>query len=454
MRRAASLRTRLTLIILVPILLIAIAAGLWQLNNARQTAAEVFSRSLLSAALAVAGDVAISDGDALSARTRDILADTSGGQVFYHVYAPDGVIVAGYATPPVGIPLANTFQTDPSYFNATYLGRSVSGVRLQTITEIEGFSGTFTTTVWQDTAVREAFVRDLIARTAIVITGLIAALSFVVWFGIRIGLRPLLNLEEAIAQRSSDELNPIRRAVPTEVSGIVQTLNRLFQQVSQSMNAQNDFISNAAHQLRNPIAGVLALAQATEAAPTFAEAKRRSADLVDAANATADLSAKLLLMERAKAISPDASKAPFDLAEALSSLVADMRPRLRQGVQLEVNYGAGDLPYVGDQLMLMEAIRNLVQNALVHGGDALTKIEISAAQDARNLILSVRDDGVGVAEAELPNLRERFTQAGGGAGSGLGVSIVEAVAQGHGGTLDLQNGSPGLIARLILPRAG
>ena len=91
------------IIILLPILLVAALAGIWQLANAKATAADVFDRSLLSAALAVARDVAVSDGDALSERTRDLLSDTSGGTVFYHVYAPDGVIVAGYSTPPVGI---------------------------------------------------------------------------------------------------------------------------------------------------------------------------------------------------------------------------------------------------------------------------------------------------------------------------------------------------------------
>ena len=87
---------RLTLIILLPLLCIGMAAGLWRLADARQTAADVFDRSLLSTAIAVANDVAISEGDALSPRTSQLLADTSGGRVFYHVFAPDGLIVAGY----------------------------------------------------------------------------------------------------------------------------------------------------------------------------------------------------------------------------------------------------------------------------------------------------------------------------------------------------------------------
>ena len=186
-----SLRGRLTAIILCPLLVVAAVVGVWQLSNARQTATDVFDKSLLAAALAVANDVAISGGDALSTRTRDILSDTSGGQVFYHVYAPDGVIVAGYATPPVGIPKPSDEATAPNYFETSYLGRPVHGVRLQTLTQIEGFSGIFTTTVWQEASVRNSFVRDLLLRSLIAISGLIAAVALIVWFGVRIGLRPL-----------------------------------------------------------------------------------------------------------------------------------------------------------------------------------------------------------------------------------------------------------------------
>ena len=72
MQNVLSLRGRLTAIILIPLLLVAAFVGYWQLTNARQTATDVFDKSLLAAALAVANDVAISGGDALSAPTRDI----------------------------------------------------------------------------------------------------------------------------------------------------------------------------------------------------------------------------------------------------------------------------------------------------------------------------------------------------------------------------------------------
>ncbi len=452
MTRSLSLRGRLTLIILLPLLVTALAAGAWQVQQAVRTAADVFDRSLLSAALAVSHDVSLSGGDALSRRTRDLLADTSGGRVYYHVYAPDGVIVAGYATPPVGIP-GRAETVGPSYFSASYLGRPVSGVRLQNATEIDGFSGIFTTTVWQETALREAFVWQLARRAIITIAGLIAGLALVVWFGVRVGLRPLLDLEQAIAQRSGDELSPIRRSVPVEVRGIVETLNRLFSQVSLNMTAQNEFISNAAHQLRNPIAGVLSLAEAVHNAPDAAQARQRSGDLLEAARETADMAQKLLALERAKTISPISLHQDVVLTELLEDWVAGFRA----GAPAQVRVGLDLAPDLGrlrcEPTMLREALTNLADNALCHGGPGLTAIDVQARRDQTGVEIVVTDDGRGLSEADLALAIQRFSQVSASSGSGLGLPIAETIVAGHGGTMELVSGAGGLRVVLWLPGA-
>ena len=99
--KPSSLRARLTLIILPPLLIISLIAGAWQFHSTTLRAESIFDKGLLSAAIAISRDVALSDGDAISPSTRRLLADTSGGTIFYHVFAPDGVFVTGYSTPPV-----------------------------------------------------------------------------------------------------------------------------------------------------------------------------------------------------------------------------------------------------------------------------------------------------------------------------------------------------------------
>ena len=451
MMQLKSLRARLTVIILLPLLSIAALAGLWQLGNARETARDVFDRSLLSAALAVANDVAVSGGDALSPRTSEILSGTSGGPVFYHVYAPDGVIVAGYATPPVGIPTEQLEPAQPAYLEASYLGREVSGVRLQFRTEVDGFSGIFTTTVWQDSAVRTDFVRALVSRSFIAISTLIVSLALVVWFGISFGLRPLIDLQNAIDRRSTTDLSPIRRSVPVEAQGIVSTLNRLFGQVTQAMSAQSEFIANAAHQLRNPIAGVLALAESVVDAPDAQKSKERARDLLDAARETADLSQKLLLLERADALTPQSAFEPFDLTKALSQWVKGYQAGQANGPSIVEGKIETDVLITGDQTMIKEAVTNLVNNATQHGGPPLSKIEISLMSDRDAAQIVVEDDGHGLEDADMAEALMRFSHVSDTSSSGLGLSIVAAVAEGHGGRLELSNVGQGLIATITLP---
>jgi two-component system sensor histidine kinase TctE len=445
------LRLRLTAIILPPLIVIGLAVGLWQLANARATAEDLFDRSLLTTALAVAGDVARSDGEILSPATSALLRDTSGGQVFYHVYAPDGIFVVGYATPPVPQDAAPNGGTGPSFYDGIYFGRDVRVARLRDQATIGGFSGTFTITVWQDVALRQTLARALVTRSAVVICVLIGTVALVVWFGVRLGLRPLLDLEDAIRSRSSDDLAPIRRAVPQEARGIVDTLNALLGQVSTAMEAQNTFISSAAHQLRNPIAGVQAMAEAVQGAPSGAAARARAGELVKAARNASALANKLLALERAKT-TPIAD--PCDLTqilpEALRGMHADATAR---GCALTLDVPSEPLRLLGDKVMLGEAAVTLVDNALRHGGPGLGQVRVSLRREGDMAMMTVADDGLGVSPDDVPKITARFGQARPGQGSGLGLSIAEEVARRHGGTLKIDATPPdgGFVARICFP---
>ncbi|MGC1261799.1 MAG: sensor histidine kinase, partial [Jannaschia helgolandensis] len=336
--RSHSLRSRLILIILAPLLVISLVAGAWQFRTTTLRAESIFDRGLLSAALAISRDIAVSDGDALSPATRRLINDTSGGELFYHVFAPDGVFVTGYSTPPILPKAAPLRQTEPYYFNARYQGQDVRVLRFQDGTTVSGIAGIFNITVWQNADVRSSFVREVVSRSFAVIALLILSVALVVWFGVGLGLRPLLDLEKAIAKRSPTELEPIRRAVPIEARGLVDTLNRLLDRISRRISSKDEFISNAAHQLRNPVAGVLALAEAVHNAPNVQAAKQRSAELVQAARETSILTNQLLSFERAGGKELDQSGEPLDL-KALVEQVVDSFRQQNADTKIEISLG-------------------------------------------------------------------------------------------------------------------
>ena len=452
MNNSLSLRARLTLVILVPLILIAALIGAWAYFDAQANAAERFDRSLLSTALAISRDTAVSGGDALSEETRDLLRDTSGGAVFYHVYAPDGVFVTGYATPPVPPSPVNLDATQ-TYYDAVYQGADVRALRFSQSTTIDGLTGLFTLTVWQQISVRDGFVQSRTGPVFLIIASMIGALAIIVWFGVRRGLAPLLDLEDAIARRSPSDLTPIQRRIPQEVNGIVGRFNNLLNEVSQSFDTKNAFISDAAHQLRNPIAGVQSLAESVANAKSLKDAKARSADLLIAAKETGQLANNLLTLEKARDASLNGAATTFDPIAVVTSLTTwAIQAAKDRNVTFAANLPDIAVPLHGDPVMFEQAVLNLINNALIHGGETMTEIKLDIHQSKDALEVTVTDDGKGIAPENFDRALGRFSQIGPSAGSGLGLPIAKTVVESFQGHIALRNKPQGFSVSLSFPK--
>ena len=452
--RAVSLRLRLGALILVPLLVISLLAGLWRFEAARRTAEELFDRSLFAVTLAVSRDFAATGGDALSVATRDLIREASGGEVFYHVAGPDGVLVTGYAYPPPPPPEARGAD-GPVLFDASHRGEPVRVSRLRELTTVDGISGYATVTAWQTLAAREALTLRLALRAALLMSVLVATVAGVVWFGIRLGLKPLADLQQAIALRSSDELGPIRRPIPPEVAGVVKTLNTLFHQLSRTLAARDAFIADAAHQLRNPVAAVLSLAQAARDAPNDAARCLRIEETLSAARRLARLTEQLLALERVRG-GLDADRfAPVDV-EAIARETAERNAdrALAAGIEFEFRSENHPMIVLGDRVALGEALENLVDNALSHGGEHNDLASVSVRREGGAVVIVVQDTGPGLPPESASRVFERFVQLDPGVGSGLGLAIVQAVAEAHGGSALIADSETGARFELRLPLAG
>ncbi|CTQ49432.1 sensor histidine kinase [Jannaschia donghaensis] len=452
MNRVLSLRARLTAVILAPLLVIAALVGIWAYADAQARAIDRFDRSLLSTALSISRDTAVTGGDALSEATRDLLRDTSGGAVFYHVYAPDGVFVTGYATPPVVPGTAGGDVPEQTYYEAIYRGEPVRALRFRQLMSIDQLTGPFTFTVWQNTSLLDGFVDGRTRPTFAIIALLLSALAVIVWFGVRLGLLPLDDLENAIEQRSPDDLSPIKRKIPQEVAGIVARLNALLEQLRLTLDAKDRFISDATHQLRNPIAGVLSLAEAVETAKTPADMRARSADLVEAARRSAALADSLLALERARAGHRGASFGTFDPRAVLLGIAAGFQKQSdAKGIVFDVEIPPTLPNLTGDALMFEQAVLNLLNNALAHGGGGLTEIALTASHGYNRLKVTVSDDGKGISQSDIDTAMARFGQVEPSQGSGLGLSIVNAVSEAFGGTTTSSTSAAAFSVSMSLP---
>ncbi|MDP5219188.1 sensor histidine kinase [Ruegeria sp. 2205SS24-7] len=451
--RRASLRLRLFVLILSPLVLMAVLLGYWRFTVAQNTAEDLFDRSLLAAALAISRDVAVSGGDALAPSTRDLIRDAAGGEVFYHATGPGGIYITGYAYPPKSDNSGGTDIYAPHFFGATYRDEDVRVLSVRERVTIENLTGDASVKVWQRIEDRQNFARQLAIRAAALIGTLLATLALVVWFGVARGLRPLIDLQDAIAARSPNDLSQIRRPVPIEVSGIVRTLNRLFSKVEASMTAHQVFISDAAHQLRNPAAAVQSMAEAVRDAPSAKERNKRISELVSAARSSARVADQLLSLDRLQQSAMAPELEPVDLREIVEDICAEFGPTiLSRGIEFEFNAPDQPTRISGDRLFLTEAVKNLIDNALKHGGPDLTQISVAITHSIGEAIVTIKDDGKGLKPEQSETAFGRFSQVEPSDGSGLGLAIAMSVAERHGGALVIDRAKKGASISLHIPK--
>lgn len=433
-----SLRVRLLLLILAPLFMVAVLAGIWRYGAAQRTAIEVFDRNLTALTLVVARDLLGSEGDALSIRTRDLLANAGGGQVFYHATGPDRSLLSGYAYPPRN-PDPVGAEGIPHLFGGVHRGEPIRAAQLVERISLYGISGPAVVTVWQSTRNRDEFARAQALRAIALLTTLLTAVIAIIWFGVRIGLRPLDDLEAAVALRKPDDLTPIRRQVPEESRALVATLNGLFAQVNESIAARDRFISDAAHQLRNPIAGLRALAESVETAPTAEIAAERARKIAAATAKTSRLINQLLRLERLRTGTHRAAEfQSVDLTALIREAALENAERVMDsGREFQFDAPPEPIRIAGDAVLLREAVENLIDNALTHGGTEMTRIGLGVQRVGDTATIYVEDDGAGIDAQQRDYVFERFAQADGSDGSGLGLAIVDEIIRSHAGRIAL-----------------
>ncbi len=450
-----SLRIRLIQLILLPLIVIALLLGYWRYSVAKETAEILFDRSLLATALAISRDVEISGGDSLSLTTRDLMRDAASAPVFYHVTGPGGIYVTGYAYPPVSTaPAMRTGDEryQPQYFNATYRDDSVRVLRLSEPTSFEGVTGDSIVTVWQTSRSRLDFARQLAARTASVLGVLLATLCVVVGFAVHRGLQPLLDLEDAISRRSPNDLSEIQRAVPREVKSVVSTLNRLLTQLRTSISDHQAFISDAAHQLRNPAAAVLSMAEAAQQAQNSQDRAQRVDQLVVAARESSRVTEQLLSLDRLHRPAEQVIRQPTEFGALVQSVCSETAGQiLDRGIAFEFQPAEQSLWVAVDSLLVAEAIKNLIDNAVTHGGESMTAITVSLARVYQLAAVTVYDNGKTLRAADQSVAFSRFGQLESSQGSGLGLAIAQTVAQRHNGDLRINSVDTGASITLSLP---
>jgi two-component system sensor histidine kinase TctE len=451
-----SLRVRLFVLIVLPLIAVAGLSAVARYIMAERTSQELYDNTLLAVALAISRDVVLSEGDVLSEELLDALTHTLGDAIYYRVEGPDGRFVTGYSDAPALSAPEEILGGVPTFTDAEYFGDPVRVVALREYISEPQFGGWVTLQVWQTVRQRDALSLQLAAQAVGLMTIVIAAAGAFVWFGINFGLKPLLDLRAAVESRSPDDLGPIRRPVPREVRSLVAAMNDLFGRLSDAFAARDVFIANAAHQLRNPIAAIRAQAEAAEAAPEGVDLRARVADVAEAARRTSRLTQQLLSLEKARGRPEALGAQTVDIAKLAAEILRVKVPvALRRGVEVSLELEGAPRPVAGDPLLIGEAFENLLDNALRYGCAKGGEIRVFVTFEHDRVTLVVADDGPGVPADQRERVFERFQRGveEGNDGCGLGLAIVREIALRHAGAAKLVEAPTGARFEMVFPSA-
>lgn len=292
-----------------------------------------------------------------------------------------------------------------------------------------------TVTIAENLHDRHKQARQILLLSAPLQILLILGMLLLVWLGVTRGLRILQPLTDRLAAREP-ELAPISGAdVPREILPLTRTIDTLFERLRAVLSLQERFITDAAHQLRTPLAGLQLHVEQALAAADQDPLKSALSHIHQLTQRTARTSNQLLALTRAQSPWHDNTRfAPVDLGKVIPEWVGyRVHDALKAGIDLGYQ-GPGDAAVaLGDAGTIQELLDNLIDNALHYAGrGARVTVSVLPLPDG-GTVLQVEDNGPGVPAELASRLGERFFRAPGSSegGSGLGLAIVQQIASQH-----------------------
>jgi len=317
----------------------------------------------------------------------------------------------------------------------SYSMRTIDGKTFRIYTT---FSRTHKIEVMHDMALRSAGARQLALRIMLPFFIISPLLLLCVWWGISFALRPLFSSRNEIGKRDANDLSPlVTDDVPLELMPFVLEINALFARVSQAFVAQKNFVADAAHELRSPLAALRLQVQGLQRASSD-EARQIAAErLTSGIDRASRLIEQMLILAREE--SAEGILQDVDLTTVTRLAISDVHPlahakEIDIGAKLPLKDNEQAFRIRGNPEALRIMLSNLLDNAIKYS-PRRGVVDVSLDMLPEGLQLCIEDNGPGIAENERQRIFERFHRISEtsqiASGSGLGLAIVKAIADRH-----------------------
>ena len=433
-----TLRLRLMIIIGASFTVLWTVTSVWMFYDLRNEFRDALDERLAASARMVAGLLAQMPqaADAANAPSRSAVDIAAKDGIACEIRLQSGPLLARTHGSPSGLNLVTTgFST-----------RTINGEQWRSYTVEQ--SGKRITTA-DRVAKREALLREIILATGLPFLIAMVGSLIVLWFCIRPALAPLESIRAALAISKPEAIEPLPETrVPAELTPLVHTINLLLNRTQLAIERERRFTGDAAHELRTPLTAIKTHIQVAR----LSEGTDKAAALEHAEEGVQRLQRtleQLLTLARVEGPFSFGGEAALDGTTVAKLAIDDVPRDARKRIHLEATGGCHTLAVPTS--LAVTAVRNILDNALRSsaGGEPVT---LKVCESATSVLFEVIDQGSGMTTGDYHDAVRRFWRKGGGQGSGLGLSIVDAIVNRFGGSFQLKPGLEyGTVAQIEFP---
>ncbi|WP_333844405.1 sensor histidine kinase [Pelomicrobium sp.] len=375
-------------------------------------------------------------------------ASPDGLQTFYQVSSRDGTVLAGEAAPAISRPVEPEARV--RFENGRFHGRHARLAYALRPVPGAAESPALVILVGETTERRDRLASSIVSGIILPQFLIVPFAMLLVLWALRRGLQPLERLQRDIRETHPDRLRPIDQdQAPEEIRPVVLAMNELIARLERLLQAQQRFVSHAAHQMRTPLAGLKTQAQLALRLDPAPELKASLEQIAASAQQASRLVSQLLALARAEATGAGVPFVRLDLVPLVRETVAEFYDRaVEKGLELGFECEQPQAIVRGHGALLRELTSNLVDNALRYTPPpgSITVRVLARPQ----VVLQVEDTGIGIDPKERALVFERFYRVlgTGEEGSGLGLAIVRSIAEAHGASISLESNPAGIGTRV------
>ena len=361
-------------------------------------------------------------------------------RVFYSIYN-DGILISGYED----LPQTEKNNTDTNTFTTIkYKNTNVrmASAKRTLIGEKERITISVSIAQTQDALSRT--LNRISKNVALFGSGFFILVTLLSYWATASTISPLMRLATSVTKRGPQDLSPFEKKVPSEMYPLVTSLNKLMTRLDLSLKQSEDFIAEAAHRVRTPLATVRSYADATLQRVSKRENRDALRSMVRAIDEASRAASQLLDHAMITFRTDNLQKELINLNALIQNLIDNLEP-IAEMKDIKLKLIQKDkIELSGDFILIQNAIRNIIDNALKYSpDDGIITVTIATNPEPH---LKIHDQGPGFPPEDLDNLKSRFKRgqnSNGIVGSGLGLTIAQDVANAHEAKLTLSNHEKG-----------